>query len=390
MDLVKHVVSVFKQKFKKPPRAFMAPGRINLIGEHTDYNEGFVMPAAIDKHMVFAIATSGNDRCNIYAADFDEGVTFSIQDLNPGQTWVNYLMGMVDSFQRRGLPVRGVDCVFGGNIPAGAGLSSSAALCCGFGFALNEIFGLGLNRLDLVKTAQSSEHRFVGAMVGIMDQYASLFGRENSVLLLDCRSITHQYLPFQFPEIAILLVDSKVQHAIASTAYNDRRAACEEGLWIIQKQQPDVQSLRDVSRDLLYQNQDKLREEVFIKCLFVVEEIARTQQAAALLQASDLKRFGDLMYQTHWGLSQAYEVSCEELDVLVALAEEERNDGLGSRMMGGGFGGCTINLVRKGQEEMFKEKVRQKYFATFKKEPDFYPVKLSEGVHTIPLPMTNP
>ncbi len=390
MDLVKHVISVFKQKFKKPPRAFMAPGRINLIGEHTDYNEGFVMPAAIDKHMVFAIAPSGNDRCNIYAADFDEGVTFSIQDLNPGQTWVNYLMGMVDSFQRRGLPVRGVDCVFGGNIPAGAGLSSSAALCCGFGFALNEIFGLGLNRLDLVKTAQSSEHRFVGAMVGIMDQYASLFGRENSVLLLDCRSMTHHYLPFHFPEVEILLIDSRVQHAIASTAYNDRRAACEEGLWIIQKQQPDVQSLRDVSRDLLYQNQDKLREEVFIKCLFVVEEIARTQQAAALLQASDLKRFGDLMYQTHWGLSQAYEVSCEELDVLVALAEEERNDVLGSRMMGGGFGGCTINLVRKGQEEMFKEKVRQKYFATFKKEPDFYPVKLSEGVHTIPLPMTNP
>jgi galactokinase len=390
MDLAKHVVSVFKEKFKKAPAVFIAPGRINLIGEHTDYNEGLVMPTAIDKHMVFAIAPSGNDRCNIYASDFGEGVTFSIHDLNPGQTWVNYLMGMVDGFQRSGLPVRGVDCVFGGNIPSGAGLSSSAALCCGFGFALNEIFGLGLSRLDLVKTAQGSEHRFVGAMVGIMDQYASLFGEENSVMLLDCRSMTHQYLPFHFPEIEILLVDSKVKHAIASTAYNDRRAACEEGLWIIQKQQPDVQSLRDVSRVLLYQNQDKLREDVFIKCLFVIEEIARTRQAATLLQASDLKGFGELMYQTHWGLSQAYEVSCEELDMLVTLAEEERNDVIGSRMMGGGFGGCTINLVRRGQEEIFKEKVRQKYFTTFKKEPDFYPVKLSKGVHAISLPKTNP
>src|SRR6266850_5057013 len=200
MDLAKHVVSVFKEKFKKAPAVFIAPGRINLIGEHTDYNEGFVMPGAIDKHMVFAIAPSGNDRCNIYASDQGEGVTFSIYDLNPGQTWVNYLMGMIDGFQRSGLPVKGVDCVFGGNIPSGAGLSSSAALCCGFGFAINEVFKLGRNRLELAKTAQSSEHRFVGAMVGIMDPYASLFGKKNSVLLLDCRSQTHKELSFDFPQ----------------------------------------------------------------------------------------------------------------------------------------------------------------------------------------------
>jgi len=390
MELVDRIAGVFKEKFKKPPLAFIAPGRINLIGEHTDYNEGFVMPGAIDKHLVFAIAPSGNNRCNIFAADQGEGVTFSIHDLNPGQTWVNYLMGIIDGFQRRGLPVKGVDCVFGGNIPSGAGLSSSAALCCGFGFALNEIFGLDLNRLDLAKTAQGSEHRFVGANVGIMDPYASLLGKKDSVLLLDCRSETHQYLPFHFPEVEILLVDSKVKHAIASSAYNDRRASCEEGLRVIQKQKADVRSLRDVSRILLYQNQDKLSEDVFVKCLFVVEEIARTQQAAVLLQAADLKGFGELMYQTHWGLSRAYEVSCEEIDLLVTTAEEDRNEVMGSRIMGGGFGGCTINLVTKGKEEMFEEKVRQKYFATFKKEPDFYPVKLSEGVHAIPLPWTNP
>ena len=390
MDLVNHIVSVFREKFKKTPAVFMAPARINLIGEHTDYNDGFVMPGAIDKHMIFAIAPSGNSRCNIYAADHGEGVTFSIYDLNPGQTWVNYLQGMVDAFQRRGLAVRGVDCVFGGNIPSGAGLSSSAALCCGFGFALNEIFKLGLQRLDLVRMAQRSEQNFVGAMVGIMDPYASLFGKPDSVLLLDCRSESHRDLPFHFPEASILLVDTRVKHAISSSAYNDRRAACEEGVKIIHRQKPEVESLRDVSRVMLYEIQDKLSEQVFIKCLYVVDEMERTQKAAALLQSADLKSFGELMYQTHWGLSQSYEVSCDELDLLVTIAEEERNVVIGSRMMGGGFGGCTINLLNRGQEEMFKEKVRQKYFATFKKEPDFYPVKLSEGVHAIPLPVTNP
>ncbi len=384
MELVEHVVSVFREKFKTQPVAFIAPGRINLIGEHTDYNEGFVMPGAIDKHLVFAVAPSKTDKCNIYASDLGEGVSFSIHDLNPGQTWVNYLMGVLDAFQRKGLPVKGVDVVLGGNMPVGAGLSSSAALCCGFGFAINEIFGWGLDRMEIARVAQSSEHRFVGAKVGIMDQYASLFGKSDSVMLLDCRSLTHRYLPFHFPEFEILLVDSKVKHSLASSAYNDRRASCEEGLRTIQKQNPAIHSLRDVSRVLLYQFQDKLGEDVFVKCLYVVEEMARTQLAAGLLETADLKGFGKLMNQTHWGLSKAFDVSCPELDLLVSLAEEDGGAILGSRMMGGGFGGCTINLTRKGQEEMFKEKVRQRYFATFKKEPDFYLVRLSDGVHTVP------
>ena len=344
------------------------------------------MPAAIDKHLVFAIAPSGNDKCNIYAKDFKEGVTFSIFDLNPGEVWVNYLMGVLDAFQRRGLPVKGVDCVFGGNIPAGRGLSSSAALSCGFGFALNEIFELGLGRLEIARIAQSSEHHFVGAHVGIMDQYASLFGKKDSVMLLDCRSLTHQYLPFHFEEYDILLVDTKVKHSLASSAYNDRRSSCEQGLEIIREGTPKVQSLRDVSRLMLQGYKDKLGEDTFIKCLYVVEEIARTQRAAGLLQGSDLKGFGALMYQTHWGLSKAYDVSCPELDLLVSVAEEDQDQIPGARMMGGGFGGCTINLVRKGFEQRFKEKVRQEYFATFKKEPDFYSIKLTDGVHHVPSP----
>ncbi len=383
MDLLQHVSSVFREKFKKTPVCTVAPGRINLIGEHTDYNDGFVMPAAIDRHLIFAMAPSGNDRSNIYAADFDEGVTFSIHDLNPGMTWVNYLMGMVDSFQRRGLAVKGVDCVFGGNIPAGSGLSSSAALCCGFGFAINQVFKLNASRLDIARMAQSTEREFAGANVGIMDQYASLFGKADTVLYLDCRQLTHKEIPFRLNEFGILLIDSNVKHSIAATAYNDRRAACEEGVHILQTGNRSIHALRDVSRDLLMQYKNKMSSEAFTKCLYVIDEIDRTRKAAGFLQTNDAQSFGALMYQTHWDLSRNYEVSCKELDVLVALAEENKNDVVGARLMGGGFGGCTINLIRHGKEESFKVLVRQKYFATFRKEPDFYQVKISEGVHTV-------
>ncbi len=361
----------------------MAPGRINLIGEHTDYNEGFAMPAAIDKHIAFAVAPSGNDRCNIFSKDLEEGVTFSIYDLNPGEVWINYLMGVIDAFQRRGLPVRGVDCVFAGDIPVGGGMSSSAALCSGFGFALNEIFQFGISRLEIAKIAQSSEHHFVGAMVGMMDQYASLFSRKESVLLLDCKTLTHQTIPFHFPDQEIVLIDTKVKHSIGSSAYNERRDACEHGVRILNKKNPLVHSLRDATRVMLFDHQDELGEDVFVKCLYIVEENLRVQKAAEFLKKNNLKAFGDLMYQTHWGLSQAYEVSSHELDFLVSLAEEQRSEVIGSRMMGGGFGGCTINLVEKGKVKVFKEIVLAKYFATFKKEPDFYSVKLSDGVHSV-------
>ena len=383
MNSIDSITKTFQEKFHRKPFVFIAPGRINLIGEHTDYNEGFVMPAAIDTHMVFAIAPNDNDRCNVYAQDFDEGVTFSVHDLNPGETWVNYLMGVIDGFERKGLTVGGVDCVFGGNIPAGAGLSSSAALCSGFGFALNEIFNKKLSKLDLAYIAQYSEHEFVGLKCGIMDMYASLFGEKDSALLLDCHSVTHELLPVHLKEYSLLLIDTKVKHSLASSAYNDRRASCEEGVRIIHKTHREVASLRDVTKLMLYENQDKIGDDAYIKCLFVVEEIERTQRAAQFLKAGDLKKFGDLMYETHWGLSKAYDVSCEELDFLVNLAEEERTTVIGSRMMGGGFGGCTINLVANDRIASFSEKVRGKYFGTFKKEPDFYPVNLSQGVHQL-------
>jgi galactokinase len=377
---VKNVREIFSEKFKGQPSMFIAPGRINLIGEHTDYNEGFVMPAAIDHHITFAVAPNGTRRFNFYAVDYNEAASFDVNSIVPGDGWINYLMGVVEGFGNREL--KGLDCAFGSTIPVGAGLSSSAALCCGFAFAINELHGFSLTRLQLAKIAQHSEHEFAGVMCGIMDQFASLHGKKNSALLLDCKSLEYETLPMSLGDYRIMLIDTKVKHSLASTAYNDRRASCETGVKIIQQYFPKVTSLRDVTRTMLDEHQDELGEEVYIKCLFVVNEIARTIAASKLLKAGDIEKFGTLLYETHWGLSQSYEVSCEELDFLVSLAEEEQDSVIGARMMGGGFGGCTINLVHRSKVDFIKGYVHEKYFATFNKEPDFYLVNLADGVHT--------
>ena len=381
MTLLQSVSSIFKSKFEREPLVVIAPGRINLIGEHTDYNNGFVMPAAVNKQLVFAVAPNHTSKFNFFSVDFNVSISFAESELQAGGEWQNYLMGVIDAMKKRGLGIGGVDCVFGGDIPSGGGMSSSAALCCGFGFALDKIFDLHLTRLELAKIGQYAEHNFAGVMCGIMDQYASLFGRKDAALLLDCRSLQHEHLPFDFPDIEILLINTKVSHALASTAYNNRRAACEEGVAWLQRTRPDIKSLRDVSIGELETLHTLASEDVFVKCRFVVKEIWRAQQAAALLKAEDLKGFGKLMFQTHWGLSKEYEVSCEESDMLVNLASTFPGEVLGARQMGGGFGGCTINLVRKDAVENYSLKVREKYVATFKKEPDFYSINLCEGVH---------
>lgn len=371
---MKTVQEIFSEKFKRKPTIFIAPGRINLIGEHTDYNEGFVMPAAIDHHITFAVSPNGTQRFNFYAVDYSEAASFTADDIGPGDGWINYLMGVIDGFE--GKNVEGLDVVFGSTIPVGAGLSSSAALCCGFGYAINELYGFNLTRLQIAKIAQRSEHKFAGVRCGIMDQFASLHGKKDSALLLDCKSLQYETLPVSLGEYKIMLIDSKVKHSLASTAYNDRRASCEEGVRIMK-----VGSLRDVTRTILDEHQDKLGEEVYIKCRFVVDEIERTRKAAAFLKSGRLKEFGALLYETHWGLSKQYDVSCEELDFLAILAEDHKDWVIGARMMGGGFGGCTINLVHYSQIDFMKGYVHDKYFTTFKKEPDFYLVNLADGVH---------
>jgi galactokinase len=269
--------------------------------------------------------------------------------------------------------------LFSSTIPSGAGLSSSAALCSGIGFALNEIFKCGLSKLDLALISQEAEHRFAGTMCGIMDMYASLFSKQHSVMLLDCRSNEHEYLPIQLTGFEILLIDTKVKHALNDSGYNDRRAACEEGVRALKAKYPTLKSLRDVTGEMLEASRSLLRDEVYIRCFYVVHEIDRTKKAAELLKLNDLEGFGKLMYKTHWGLSKEYKVSCDESDWLVQWASE--NGITGARQMGGGYGGCTINLVKKEETALLIEQVRTKYFAAFKKEPDFYQVELSAGVH---------
>jgi galactokinase len=381
--MIEELRARFIKVFHREPAIIIAPGRINLIGEHTDYNEGFVMPAAIDKHIVFAIAANGARSVNCVALDNDESASFELDALKPGKSWVNYLMGVLQGMRQEGVELSGVDCMFTSTIPAGAGLSSSAALCCGSEFGVGEVLNAGMSRLTIARIGQFAEHNFAGVMCGIMDQYASLFGEKDSALLLDCRTLKHEKLAVDTSEFSLLLIDSKVKHSLASTAYNDRRASCEEAVMIIGTNHVGVRSLRDVSPLMLYEFQDRLGEETYMKAMYVVEEIARTQAAAQYLRENQLRKFGELMYDTHWGLSKKYDVSCPELDQLVELAQENPSVVCGARMMGGGFGGCTINLVKREHVNYLKGYVHEKYFATFGTEPDFYAVALSQGVHKL-------
>jgi galactokinase len=383
MQLIEQVEREFVGRYGKLPLRVIAPGRVNLIGEHTDYNEGWVMPGATDRHVALALAVNGTNTCRVFAMDYRQAVEFLLDELRPGAGWVHYLMGVLHGMRQIGFPLQGVDCVIASTIPVGAGLSSSAALCCGFGYAVSEACGYQLAKLAIAKVAQYAEHHFAGVRCGLMDQYASLFGVTDAALLLDCRTLTHEEIPARFDRYQLLLIDTKVKHALGDTAYNERRAACEAGVRTIQKKYPLVTSLRDVTNLMLLEHQDDLGQDIFAKCRYVVEEMTRTQRAAHLLKQHDLNGFGACMFETHWGLSRTYEVSCPELDLLVTLAEDEKDAIVGARMMGGGFGGCTINLVKKDKIDFIKGYVHEKYFATFEIEPDFYQVDLSRGVHQV-------
>jgi galactokinase len=371
----------FAERFQQEPLFVIAPGRINLIGEHTDYNNGFVMPAAIDKAVNFGAAKSSSSISTLLALDLKEEISFSVDELTPSEDWSTYFKGVLAGFRQKGFDVGNVNVAFSSSIPTGAGLSSSAALCSGFAFAVNELFQCKLSTLELARIAQQSEHTFAGVKCGIMDQYASLFGKKDSVILLDCKTLQHEYFPLALRDHELLLVDTKVKHSLASSAYNKRREACEEGVSIIQKKNEHVKSLRDVSAAMLAEFQSQLSEETMIRCHYIVSEIDRTQRAAQLLKENKLEEFGKLMYDTHEGLSIDYEVSCAESDFLVNVA---RQHGVtGARMMGGGFGGCTINLIQLSKLKEFKIVVVEKYFNHFKVAPEFYDVSIEDGVHQL-------
>ncbi len=345
-SIASRVHKLFSESFSVQPRLFFSPGRINLIGEHVDYNDGFVMPAAINKGVYYAVAENGTDECHFYAADFDEWFSVNIKEIKKVNTWKNYVLSVVNEFLLLKKNIKGFNCVFSGDIPRGSGMSSSAALEGGLAFSLNEIFDCKFSRIELAQLCQRAEHNFPNVKCGIMDQFANMMGKKNNVLLLDCKSLDYSYFPLQLDGYKIVLLNSKVQHSLASGECNVRRQRCEEGLGLL-KSKLNIQSFRDIySADRILPFKEDMKPEVYDCCTYVVEEILRTKKAAEFLQENDLTAFGKLMYATHNGLSKLYKVSCAELDFLVehTIGNEAV---IGSRLMGGGFGGCTINLIKE-------------------------------------------
>lgn len=383
--LIRNTVSQFKIQFHHEPDAvFLSPGRINIIGEHIDYNNGFVLPAAINKYVCFAVKKSAGTAIRLFAADLNDYYEFeSNTKLQPiDKTWVNYLIGVIQELKNRELHFSGFDVVLSSSIPMGSGLSSSAAVSCGMAYAVNELFDLGLTRETLARIGQKAEHEFAGVHCGIMDQFASVFGKKNQVIKLDCDDLTYQYYNAELDENCLLLIDSCVKHTHLTSGYNDRRQEVESSFAIIQKHFPDIQNFRNCTSEHLSVVAEELGAVRLKRCAFVIAEIARVGKAADALNAKDYKTLGSLMSETHRGLSQDYEVSCPELDFLVA--EAKKNEAIfGSRMMGGGFGGCSINLIKKAAVPDFINQLKTTYSREFGIELKYYPVKISKGTTKI-------
>lgn len=365
-----------------------SPARINLIGEHTDYNDGFVMPAAINRETIFVVGDSSDGRSSIYSWKYNESFTVDIHDPKPvdAPSWANYLLGVLRQFVDKGYTIKPFNCVFGGNIPLGAGLSSSASVECGFAYALNELNGHNVPKIELIKMAQWSEHNFVGVKCGIMDQFASMMGAANQVIVLDCRSLEYTYSPLDLSDYAIVLCDTKVKHSLVDSEYNTRRNECEQGVAVLRKYYPEVTTLRNATEAMVVKHKDELNGKVFDRCLYVVQEIDRVQKAGKDLKEHNLVAFGKKMFETHEGLSKLYEVSCPELDFLVDQAKTFPGV-IGSRMMGGGFGGCTINLVKRSEVNSFVENMQQAYRKTFAIDMEVYVVKVTDGTGLVDQPI---
>ena len=364
---------------------YASPGRINLIGEHTDYNGGFVFPGAIDKGIMCEIRPNGTNKVMAYSIDLKDRVEFKVDDPNgPRASWARYLYGIVQEMKKRGVDVKGFNTAFAGDVPLGAGLSSSAALESCYAYALNDLFGENkVSKWDMVLAGQATEHNYCGVNCGIMDQFASVFGMEGKLMRLDCRSREFEYFPFDPKGYRLVLVDSVVKHELASSAYNDRRKSCENVVAALQKKYPEktIETLRDADWDMLNAVKDEVSEEDMKRATFVLGEKDRVLAVCDALNAGDYETVGKKMYETHHGLSKEYEVSCEELDYLNDIARE---DGVtGSRIMGGGFGGCTINLVKEDLYDHFIADVKKKYAERYGKEPKIYDVVIKDGSRKI-------
>ena len=358
---------------------FASPGRINLIGEHTDYNGGFVFPGAVDKGIVAAIRLNGTDKVRAFALDLNESAEFGLNEEDkPAQSWACYIFGVCREIQKRGGVIGGFDTVFAGDVPLGAGMSSSAALESTFAYALNTLYNLGIEKFELARIGQSTEHNYCGVKCGIMDQFASVHGKAGHLMRLDCRSMEFSYFPFDPTKhgYRLMLVNSCVKHELVGSPYNDRRASCERVAAVLGQE-----FLRGATMEQLEAIKDQISEEDYMRARYVIGEEKRVLDVCEALERDDYETVGERMYETHWGMSKDYEVSCEELDFLATVAKE--CGVTGSRIMGGGFGGCTINLVKEELYDNFVATVAERFKEKYGHEPKIYPVVISDGSRTL-------
>lgn len=378
MELKEKISASFAKHFGGEGTFYASAGRINLIGEHTDYNGGFVFPGAIDKVIMAEIRPNGTEKVNLYSVDLDDSSTFGLNEADaPSQQWARYVFGVCREIIKRGGKVNGFDAVFAGNVPLGAGLSSSAALESCFAFALNDLFnGNSIDKFELAKIGQSTEHNYCGVNCGIMDQFASVFGKEGHLMRLDCRSLEHEYYPFNPEGYRLVLVDSRVKHELKDSPYNKRRESCERVA-----KRLGIETLRDADMDMLNAIKGDISAEDYFRAKFVIEEKERVLAVCDALVAGDYETVGKKMYETHEGLSKDYEVSCVELDYLNDVAKEMGVTG--SRIMGGGFGGCTINLLPNALHDKFVAEVCSRFNEKYGHEPMIYDVVISDGARLV-------
>ena len=379
---IKAIKDKFNSLFGNELRVYTSPGRVNLIGEHTDYNGGFVFPGAIDKGIYAAINPNGTDKIRVYSIDYQAMSEFGTREEDaPKESWARYIFGVVREMQKRGFQPKGFDTVFAGDVPLGAGMSSSAALESTFAFALNDIYNLGIDKFELARIGQSTEHNYCGVKCGIMDQFASIFGMKGHLMRLNCATMEFEYFPFDPEGYKVVLLDTVVKHELASSAYNKRRESCENACAHIAAKHPEVKYLSDATMQMLDEVKNEISQEDYMRAKYVIGEKQRVLYVCDALEKGDYETVGNRMYGTHYGMSKEYEVSCDELDFLNDIAKE--CGVTGSRVMGGGFGGCTINLVKEDIYDKFIETAKDKFNKKFGHEPKIYDVIISDGARRI-------
>ncbi len=386
MSVVEEIYRAFIKEYEREPLLVRSPGRINLIGEHTDYNEGFVLPASVDRMIVIAAARREDGLCRFYAHDLEDYFQCHLHDIHRSdKVWSNYILGVMDQLVDMDLPLGGIDCVFGGDIPIAAGMSSSAAIECGFAFALDILFELSLDRMEIVRISQRAENEFVGVQCGIMDQFTNMFGKENYMIRLDCRSLAYEYIPFDHEQLKIVLCDTGVRRPLTGSDYNRIREQCQEAVEILQRFDRKLHSLRDVSFEFLEQHRDALDPLIYERCRYVVGENMRVLSFCKTLKKGDFEAAGELMFDSHSGLRDEYGVSCEELDRLVDIVRDIEGV-YGSRLMGAGFGGCTINLVKETSVSHMIHLVKMRYREQTGTTPEVYVCQPAGGTSFIKRP----